>query len=153
MSSKGLREQLIGAWKLVSYVEFPQDGAPQRSPLGEHPEGIIMYTPDGYMSVQLMRPGRKNFASGDWFRATPEEFAEEASGYIAYSGPFHVDEEAKSLTHSMNVSLFPGWVGQTHPRIVKVEGNRLHLATPTPVSSGGSSVMAQLIWERVEPHV
>src|ERR1700741_2077985 len=31
-----------------------------------------MYTPDGYMSAQLMRRGRSNFASGDWFRGSPE---------------------------------------------------------------------------------
>jgi hypothetical protein len=27
--------------------------------------GIIMYTPDGYMSAQLSKPDRKPFASGD----------------------------------------------------------------------------------------
>ena len=43
--------------------------------------------------------------------------AEEASTYIAYSGPSHVDEEKKTLTHSMFVSLFPNWTGQTQPRV------------------------------------
>ena len=49
----GLRDQLIGAWKLVSYVEEPVDGSEPFYPLGEKPHGIIMYTPDGYMSAQL----------------------------------------------------------------------------------------------------
>jgi hypothetical protein len=49
----GLRDQLIGAWKLVSYVEEPVDGSKPFYPLGEQPHGIIMYTPDGYMSAQL----------------------------------------------------------------------------------------------------
>jgi Lipocalin-like domain len=82
---KTLREQLVGAWKLVSYVEKPVDGSDPFYPMGEEPQGIIMYTPDGYMSAQLMRPGRPKFASGDWFRGSPEEIKEEASGYIAYS--------------------------------------------------------------------
>jgi hypothetical protein len=150
MSSQGLREQLIGAWRLVSYIESPIDGSPKRSPMGDKPAGIIMYTPDGYMSAQLMRPGRKNFASDDWFKGTPDEFTEEAAGYIAYSGPFHVDEATKSLSHSMNVSLYPGWIGQTQPRVVKIDGNQLHLSTATPVNSGGAKVMADLIWERAE---
>ena len=30
-----LRQQLIGAWKLVSYVETPVDGSPKRYPMGE----------------------------------------------------------------------------------------------------------------------
>ena len=122
MGKKGLREQLIGAWRLVSYIESPVDGSPKRFPMGEKAQGIIMYTPDGYMSAQLMTPGRRNFASDDWFKGTPEETAEEASGYIAYSAPFHVDEDHQSLTHSMNVSLFPGWIGQTQPRVVKIDG-------------------------------
>ena len=55
--AKTLREQLIGAWKLVSYVEKPTDGSEPFHPMGEAPKGIIMYTPDGYMSAQLEHPG------------------------------------------------------------------------------------------------
>jgi hypothetical protein len=102
------------------------------------------------MSAQLMRPGRKNFASNDWFVGAPEEFVEEAIGYIAYSGPFHVDEEKRSLTHSMNVSLFPDWLGQTQPRVVNIDGNLLHLSTASPINSGGTSVMANLTWQRAD---
>src|SRR5271169_1670906 len=79
--AQGLREKLIGAWKLISYVEKPVDGSAPFYPMGEKPEGIIMYTPDGYMSAQLMRPGRPKFASGDWFSGTDEEIKEEAMGY------------------------------------------------------------------------
>jgi len=31
---------------------------------------------------------------------------DEATSYIAYSGPFHVDEDKKTLTHSKFASLF-----------------------------------------------
>ena len=61
--SRGLREQLIGAWRLVSYVEKPVDGNPERFPMGEEPKGLLLYTPDGYMSAQLMTPGRTLFGS------------------------------------------------------------------------------------------
>ena len=91
-----LRDQLIGAWKLVSYVEKPVDGSEPFHPLGEHPMGIILYTPDDYMSAQLMRPDRQPFASGDRFDGTADEYQQEAPTYIAYSGPFHVDEEKQT---------------------------------------------------------
>jgi Lipocalin-like domain len=146
--SEKLRDQLIGAWKLVSYVEEPVDGSAPFHPLGERPKGIIMYTPDGYMSAQLMRPERRPFASGDWFDGTEEEYREEASTYIAYSGPFHVDEEKRTLTHSMFVSLFPNWTGQTQPRVVKIEGDKLFLSTESPLKSGGKIVMSYLQWQR-----
>ena len=55
-----MHNQLIGAWKLVSYVEKPIDGSPPFHPVGETPMSIIMYTPDGYMHAHLMRPNRRN---------------------------------------------------------------------------------------------
>ncbi len=65
--TRGLRERLIGAWKLVSYVEEPVDGSAPFYPMGEEPQGIIMYTPDGYMSAQLMHPGRPKFGQATGF--------------------------------------------------------------------------------------
>lgn len=139
---KTLREQLIGAWKLVSYVEKPTDGSEPFYPMGDAPQGIIMYTPGGYMSAQLMRPDRPPFASGDWFRGTNEEVRGEAMGYIAYSGPFHTDEEKQTLTHSMFVTLFPNWLWQTQPRVVKIDGDMLHLSSAVPIQSGGKQTMS-----------
>ena len=75
--------------------------------------GIIMYTPDGYMSAQLSKPDRKPFASGDWFEGTDEDYREEASTYIAYTGEIHVDEATQKLTHSMYIPVFPNWIGQS----------------------------------------
>lgn len=145
---QGLREQLIGAWKLVSYEERPVDGSPSFYPMTEQPQGIIMYTPDGYMSAQLSSPDRKPFASGDWFKGTDEDYRNEASSYIAYTGEFHVDEETKTLHHSMFISLFPNWIGQTQQRLVKLEGDELHLGSASPIQSGGRTVMSYLIWKR-----
>ena len=147
-----LRDKLIGAWKLVSYEERPVDGSPTFYPMSEKPSGIIMYTPDGYMSAQLMNPGRKPFSSGDWFKGTDEDYKQEASTYIAYSGPFHVDEEKQTLTHSMFVSLFPNWIGQTQPRVVKIEADTLHLSTASPIQSSGRTVNSYLVWTRAKPN-
>jgi hypothetical protein len=143
-----LRDQLIGAWKLVSYEERPVDGSPSFYPMSEHPQGIILYTPDGYMSAQLCQPNRQPFASGDWFKGTDAEYKQEASTYIAYTGEFHVDEEKGTLTHSMFISLFPNWIGQTQPRVVKLDGDTLHLGTAAPIQSGGKTVNSFLKWER-----
>jgi len=149
MSGK-LRDQLIGAWKLVSYEERPVDGSLSFYPMSKNPMGIIMYTPDGYMSAQLMHPDRNIFTSGDWFDGTDAEYKQEASTYIAYSGPFHVDEEKQTLTHSMFISLFPNWTGQTQPRVIKIEGDLLHLSSAAPIRSKGKTVMSYLTWKRAE---
>jgi hypothetical protein len=148
----GLRDRLIGAWILVSYVEETVEGSELVEPLGPHPQGIIMYTPDGYMSAQLAKPDRPKSSTGDWFAGTAEDYTNEASSYIAYTGPFHVDEEAQTLTHTMFISLFPDWTGQTQPRAVKIDGNFLHLGTVSPIRSSGKTVNSRLTWERAAPN-
>lgn len=104
------------------------------------------------MSAQLSTADRPDFGSGDWFAGTADDYAAEATSYIAYSGPFHVDEEKQTLTHSMFVSLFPNWTGQTQPRRVKLEDDRLHLGTASPIRSSGKTVNSVLIWRRAEPN-
>ena len=121
--------------------------------MGEEPQGIIMYTPDGYMSAQLMHPGSPKFASGDWFRGSDKEIKEEALGYFAYSGPFHTDEEKQTLTHSIFVSLFPNWHGQTQPRVVKIEGDMLHLSSAAPIMSGGKKTKSHLLSRRASANL
>jgi hypothetical protein len=81
MMPRGLREQLIGAWKLVSHRETSVDGSEPFEPLGHEPHGIIVYTPDGYLSAQLSKSGRRTFASGERFAGTPEEYEAEATSY------------------------------------------------------------------------
>ena len=144
----GLRDQLIGAWKLISYEEQPVDGSPSFYPMSEKAMGIIMYTADGFMSAQFMEPDRKPFASGDWFKGTDEEYRQAASTYVAYSGPFHVDEEQETVTHTMFVSILPNWIGQTQPRRIRIEGDDLYISSVAPFHLAGKTVNAQLHWKR-----
>jgi Lipocalin-like domain len=114
-------------------------------------EGLIIYSPDGYMSGQLMKPGRPAYASGDMDRGTTEERAAAASGYLAYSGPFDVDEEAATLRHHMSVSLFPNWIGDTQERFVELDGDTLTIST-APVIVQGIELTPRLIWKRATPN-
>ena len=56
------RDQLVGAWELVEYQAYSADDRSNTiHPMGKNAEGIIMYTPDGYMSAQLQTPGVPSF--------------------------------------------------------------------------------------------
>ena len=103
--AEGLKDRLVGAWQLAEFSVTAQDGT-VTSPMGEGVQGLIIYTPDGYMSAQLMEPGRPAYTSGEFTQTTDEEAAA-AAGYVAYSGPFDVDEETATLRHHMWLSLFP----------------------------------------------
>ena len=85
------RERLIGAWRLVR-IESPAPGAtPAAAP---QPAGMLIYTRDGHVSVQLMYP--KDEA------ALSNEYVE--NGYEASFGSFTVDESRHTVTHHVTGS-------------------------------------------------
>ena len=147
VSTKLLRDQLIGAWQLVRYTERNVETGAENFPFGEHPLGLILYTPDGYMSAQLQSADRAPFSEGDLLRATPEEYTAAGSSYVAYSGRFFVDETKQSLSHEMAVSFFPNWFGQRQVRLVKIDRDVLQLSTDGPQRFNGTLKTATLTWK------
>jgi hypothetical protein len=144
---QSLRERLIGAWKLVSYEVRSDDGRRIIYPLGKDAKGYILYTPDGYMSAQIMQLDRPRYQAADPGRGTDEESAQAARGYLAYSGPYHVEDESV-VVHEAEVSLFPNWVEETLSRKAVLNGRRLELSTTAPVPVGDEQLTAVLVWER-----
>lgn len=143
--SKSFREALIGAWELIEYsIEDKEKSGEKFYPLGKDATGFILYTPDGYMSAQMMASGRPVYASGRLHTGTIDEMAQAAKGYMAYSGPYEVEEDTNILYHHMNVSMNPTWVGQTQQRFVKLDGDKI-----TITNSANNAV---LVWKRAEDH-
>jgi len=130
----------IGTWKLVDYSFLHEDGTVEK-PWGDHVVGYLIYSAEGYMSGNLSPAGRRhNLESGD-----PQKRSRKRD-YIAYAGPYTVD--GSTVTHYVEVSLFPNWLGTAQLRYHKREGNTLILRTP-PIPSGEGVVAVQLTWEKV----
>ncbi|HET6501284.1 MAG TPA: lipocalin-like domain-containing protein [Amycolatopsis sp.] len=149
-AAETVHTRLVGAWTLVSYETRRTDGGGTVHPLGADARGIIMYTPDGFMSAQIMRTGRPNFATPDLHGGGEQEFASAAEGYLAYSGPFAVSADGATVTHGVSVSLFPNWVGGVQARVAVLSGSRLELSSPEPVLIRGEPRTAHLVWQRAE---
>lgn len=139
-----MRQQLIGVWSLQCYETKNSEGVVIH-PFGDDATGFIMYHPDGYMSAQLMKQGRHAYASGDIHVGTLEELAEAAIGYMAYSGPFEINEATQTVTHHMDVSMNPTWLGQAQPRIGTIKDDLLYI-------KNGLHPDDQLIWKRCPKH-
>jgi hypothetical protein len=86
VSSGGAKEKLIGAWHLV-HIDAP--GPDGKSVPVPQPKGILIYTRDGHMSVQLMYPESANTLSNEYV----------LNGYEASFGSYDVDETAHTVTH------------------------------------------------------
>ena len=143
-----LRERLVGSWRLISYEVRDTDGELVGYPLGEDATGSLIYTADGLMSVQVMRPHRPLYQAGGIGDGTDAESAAAARGYVAYAGPYRVERDSV-VVHEPEVSLFPNWVHATVVREVVLAEPRLELTTPKPLPFGGQELTAVLLWERV----
>jgi hypothetical protein len=112
-----LRACLIGAWKLESYVYLavPPSTTKPFHPMTRNVQGMILYTPDGYMSAQMQIPGQTTFGVG---RAKEAEWAECARRYFGYSGPYYITEEDDRivLKHEFRISYRPDLAGDVQVR-------------------------------------
>jgi len=141
-----LRDKILGTWRLVSYVAQDDQGGPVTFPLGRDAVGLIIYTTDGYMSAQLMRPGRQDYDQPDTGGSTVQQAAAAAEGYLAYSGPYDVDESASVVHHRVAVSLLPNWLNSVQVRHGSLKDNQLTLVAEIPVR--GAVIRSTLVWAR-----
>lgn len=125
-------EQLIGAWKFLSMTAKKPNGEVIH-PYGEDLYGMLVYTASGHMSFLGMRRDRPQFASDDPFEGTPEEIQAAFEGFDAYCGTYGVDEKKGTVTHHVEGSRLPGWVGTDQVRHFRFSGSRLILTASFPV--------------------
>ncbi len=110
---------LIGVWSLRHCSDVTA-GMPHVHPFGLHPEGLLTYTADGYVSAVLMAPGRPNLSGNSLRDATPEEYTAAAKGFIGYSGTYQVNESLSVVTHYPIAAFAPNMVGSEQERVVEV---------------------------------
>jgi hypothetical protein len=125
-------EQLVGAWKFLS-MKAKRPNGELIHPYGEDLYGMLVYTASGHMSFLGMRRGRPQFASDDPFEGTPEEMQAAFEEFDAYCGTYNVDEEKGTVTHHVEGSRLPGWVGTDQVRHFRLSGKRLILTASFPV--------------------
>jgi lipocalin-like protein len=142
-AKSAITRKFIGTWKLVAI-----EGQQRRDRVG-----LIMYDTTGHMTAQIMPLDRPKFASGNRQQATQEELKAALDGYIAYFGPYEVNEAEGVVIHHLEASIIPNQVGSDNIRYYEFSGDRLTLI-PTNMVDGKltpkSSARIRLIWERVK---
>lgn len=142
------QEQITGTWKLLS-AEFRNPEGKVVYLWGKRATGLLVYSPNGYVSAQIMNPERPKFASRDNLKGTPEETKNAFDGYQAYYGKYEVNEAEKTVIHHIEGNLFPNAIGIDLTRYYRFSGNnRLTLTTPQ-ITIGGERLTGTLVWERI----
>jgi hypothetical protein len=139
---RSLRDRLPGVWILESYVDDRQ-GEPVGNPFGLNPEGVLIYTEEGFVSAQLMDPAR-----GPVSAAGGVDLSRAAAGYIAYFGRYVLEERDGRITHIARVALLPNLIGVKQRRRITLENGWLTLKTEDRLTSRGV-VSSRLVWRRL----
>jgi hypothetical protein len=108
-AKKSDKERLIGAWHLAAAAGL--DGKPEAAGL---PIGMLIYTRDGHMSVQLMYPKSASSLSNEYVH----------NGYEASFGSYDVNETTHMLTHHViGSNTGDVLVGKDLPRVYQFNAN------------------------------
>jgi hypothetical protein len=149
-----VRRQLIGSYKLISYVSYDQNGVATKLP---YSAGQISYDAAGRMSAQLMRdpsapapattqaPQGQPPAQGRGQGRGQGQGAGGAGGYVAYFGRYEIDAEKSIVYHHVEGSISSNMLGQAMPRYYEFspDGATLFLQT-----KNGDRVTGRLQWDR-----
>ena len=113
------KEKLIGAWHLA-HIDSP---GPDGKPIDTlQPVGMLIYTRDGHISVQLMYPKSAGAQSNQYV----------LDGYEASFGSYDVDESKHTVTHHVQGSITHGLVGKDLTRVYQFSNGRLIIKSTRP---------------------
>jgi hypothetical protein len=141
---KSLKEQLVGAWTLVSSTTKLPDGSPA---WGTNPIGLMIFTDTGRYSLHIVRSDLPPFASNNRTKGTPEEYKAVVHGSISNFGTYTINEANKTFTIHYDGSSFPNRKGKDDTRPVVIQGDELRLTNPVPTTGASPS---ELVFRRAK---
>jgi hypothetical protein len=116
-------------------------------PLGPDAIGMLIYTSEATMAVQITAANRPQISTSDSLGGDVNQRAGAYSMCLAYFGAYEVQGE--TFVHNIESSLFPNWSGTVQSRPLSYDGKELVLSTP-PVEGPGGTVVNELSWMRVK---
>ena len=118
---RGAQGQFVGAWHLAWLEQPGADGKLHRIDCC----GMLVYTPDGHMSVQVMERNPLSQAA-----AGPQQYSQ--GGYEASYGTYAVDARAHTFTFHVEGALVRSLIGKDLPRAYALSGKLLVVKSTRP---------------------
>jgi len=138
---------IIGAWQLQSWLIHYPDGRDPGTPFGAQPAGLLLYSPDGWMSATVQRSNREPLPTDCSPRdLSPGLVAQAYWSYFHYAGPWRIEDD--KVIHSVRHSLNPAMVGTEQVRQMKLDGRTLTLTGIEAIRE--DSRRHELVWRRAE---
>ena len=112
--NEGIRDRFVGAWRLAWLEEQRADGKVHRIDCC----GMLVYTRDGHMSVQVMEREPQARTPGG-----PDQYSQ--GGYEASFGTYEIDESTHTFTFHVEGALVRTLIGKDLPRVYEFSGKQL----------------------------
>jgi hypothetical protein len=141
---KSLKEQLVGAWTLVSCESTSANGAKQ--PYCTNPNGLLILDASGRYTQVIAARGRPKLSTGNRAEVPAEQFKAAAVGMVANFGTWSVSEAEKTMTSHYEGALFPNVEGADFKYTVSLTGDELKLAGQVPTLGGKT----EAVWRRAK---
>ncbi|MCB1843141.1 MAG: lipocalin-like domain-containing protein [Halioglobus sp.] len=139
-------KQLCGAWTLESWTIGYSDREDISAPFGEEPDGLLLYTPEGWMSVSINARDRARLPEDVSFARIPPELKAAAYGTsFHYAGRYRVEDG--HVVHAVTHSLNPNFTGTEQWRHAELDGQTLVLSGKDEV--GGITRFHALVWHKL----
>lgn len=146
--ANSIQQAILGTWKLVSYVREELPSGAKSDVMGAHPSGYINYGRDGRMMVIIVGSDRKKPAGTV---PTPDEAEALITSMLAYAGTYTIDDQAKTVTHHIDISWDQSRTGTDHVRTYELEGNRIKFTTEASTDPAtGKKTVRTLVWEKLK---
>ena len=139
--------RLVGTYRLLAMESFGEDGSVERN-FGDHPEGFITYTPEGYMLALLSRADRPLFRDGDIMGGSPEEQSAAFLSASSFAGRYEIRDG--KVHHYLEAATFPNWKGTTQIRDYELTDTHLTLFPPKLLMNGQLR-SSRVHFERLRP--
>jgi hypothetical protein len=132
---KSLKEQLVGAWTLVSCESTYANGTKRSYCVS--PNGVLMLDASGRYASMTVARGRPKFTVPLSLETKAEEFKAAGQGLAANFGTWSVNEANKTLTTHYDGAFAPNNEGTDLTRSVSLSGDELKLVSQSTVVTGG----------------
>jgi hypothetical protein len=141
-AAEPLKQQLVGTWRVISFVNVNERTGKTNEAFGSDPKGYFMFDAADHFSINLMRPGRPKYARRDFPVAGEADAAVE--GLIVMFGDYKVNESERSISLHIIGGSFPAWDNTNQRRFIEINGDELTYKNPTPAPGGAGTAVVTL---------
>ncbi|WP_019544756.1 lipocalin-like domain-containing protein [Streptomyces sulphureus] len=125
-----MTHDLVGVWRLQAFHDVDEAGRPVgEGPLGTAPDGMLVYTAGGHVSVSMMP-------------TTPGP----GPSYMGYAGDWRA--VGGKVVHRIRISSRADWIGTEQSRDAELNGDVLTVRATREVDARPQRRV--LVWRRAE---